>query len=153
MHFALDARTEELRTELRDFIDTHVVPAEETFVDQVAALEDPWAWSTVPVLQDLRAEARRRGLWNLFLPHVTEWTPNPVSNVDYAPLAELMGRSAIAPLVFNWAEGGRTPPLPQSARFPTLDPLLRAVGVEPPQGTRLGGFVLVRNAVTQRRIK
>ena len=46
-------------------------PAEPVFHDQLGALEDRWAWSTVPVLEELRAEARRRGLWNLFLPAST----------------------------------------------------------------------------------
>ena len=46
-------------------------------------------------MEDLKAEARRRGLWNLFLPHKTEWTDG-LSNVDYAPLAEIMGRSPLA---------------------------------------------------------
>src|ERR687896_1672776 len=47
------------------------------------------------VLEDLKAEARARGLWNLFLPHRTQWTEG-LSNVDYAPLAEIMGRSPLA---------------------------------------------------------
>ena len=44
------------------------------------------------MIEELKAEARERGLWNLFLPHVTPWTPDPVSNLDYAPLAEITGR-------------------------------------------------------------
>src|SRR5256714_11196357 len=46
-------------------------------------------------MEELKAEARRRGLWNLFLPHKTEWTEG-LSNLDYAPLAEILGRSFIA---------------------------------------------------------
>ena len=42
-------------------------------------------------MEDLKAEARARGLWNLFLPHRTEWTPEPLSNLDYAHLAEITG--------------------------------------------------------------
>jgi acyl-CoA dehydrogenase len=55
------------------------------------ALEDPWAWTRVPLLQELKAEARARGLWNLFLPgeHGAGLT-----NLQYAPLAEITGRSA-----------------------------------------------------------
>ena len=48
-----------------------------------------------PVIEELKAEARARGLWNLFLPHKTQWTEG-LSNLDYAPLAEVMGRSGIA---------------------------------------------------------
>src|SRR5207253_2927026 len=55
-----------------------------------------------PVMEELKAEARRRGLWNLFLPHETEWGGG-LSNVDYAPLAEITGRSFIAPEALNSA--------------------------------------------------
>src|SRR5204862_4197593 len=48
-----------------------------------------------PVMEDLKADAKRRGLWNLFLPHKTQWTDG-LSNLDYAPLAEVMGRSPLA---------------------------------------------------------
>ena len=58
MDFALDARTEELREQLLDFMDSHVDPAEQVFEDQLVAMDDPFAWSTAPVLQELRAEAR-----------------------------------------------------------------------------------------------
>jgi acyl-CoA dehydrogenase len=53
-----------------------------------------------PILETLKQEARARGLWNLFLPHRTEWTEG-LSNLDYAPLAEISGRSSIAPEVLN----------------------------------------------------
>jgi acyl-CoA dehydrogenase len=101
MDFALDARTEELRSELLDFMGTHVHPAEPVFHEQLAALEDRWAWTRVPVLAELRAEARRRGLWNAFLPgeHGAGLT-----NLQYAPLAEITGRSPhLAPAALNCA--------------------------------------------------
>src|SRR5690606_38951510 len=97
----LDAKTEELRERLLDFMATHVYPAEPVFEQQLAAQPDRWAWDTVPVLAELRAEARRRGLWNLFLPgeHGAGLT-----NVQYAPLAEITGRSpALAPAALNCA--------------------------------------------------
>ena len=53
-----------------------------------------------PIIEDLKAEARRRGLWNLFLPHRTQWTEG-LSNLDYAPLAEITGRSHLAPEALN----------------------------------------------------
>lgn len=99
MDFAFDARTEELRARLLDFVETHVYPAEPVFHEQVAALENRWAWTTVPVLAELRAEAKSRGLWNLFLPgeHGAGLT-----NVQYAPLAEITGRSGhLAPAALN----------------------------------------------------
>jgi acyl-CoA dehydrogenase len=101
MDFALDARTEELRSQLLDFMGTHVHPAEPVFHEQLAALEDRWAWTRVPVLGELRAEARRRGLWNAFLPgeHGAG-----LSNLQYAPLAEITGRSPhVAPAALNCA--------------------------------------------------
>ncbi len=90
MEFSLSPRCHELRDKLTQFMDDHVYPAEAVYEQQLAA-GDPHP----PILEDLKAEARRRGLWNLFLPHKTQWTEG-LSNVDYAPLAEIMGRSAIA---------------------------------------------------------
>lgn len=101
MDFAYDARTEELRATLLDFMDSHVYPAEPVFAEQIGQLDNRWAWDSVPVLAELRAEARRRGLWNLFLPgeHGAGLT-----NAQYAPLAEITGRSAhLAPAVLNCA--------------------------------------------------
>ncbi len=90
MDFEFDPRTEELRATLLGFMDSHVYPNEAVFHEQVAALDNPWAWTTVPVLAELRAQARSRGLWNLFLPgeHGAGLT-----NLQYAPLAEILGRS------------------------------------------------------------
>ncbi|WP_181697097.1 acyl-CoA dehydrogenase family protein [Nocardia sp. GTS18] len=101
MDFAYDARTEELRATLLDFMESHVYPAEAVFRAQLGQLDNRWAWDSVPVLAELRAEARSRGLWNLFLPgeHGAGLT-----NLQYAPLAEITGRSAgLAPAVFNCA--------------------------------------------------
>jgi len=101
MEFQFDSRTEELRENLLDFMDDQIYPAEPVFHEQLGQLEDPWAWDSVPVLAELRAEARRRGLWNLFLPgeHGAGLT-----NLQYAPLAEITGRSGhLAPAVLNCA--------------------------------------------------
>ncbi|GAB2867226.1 acyl-CoA dehydrogenase family protein [Nocardioides pacificus] len=101
MDFTFDERTEQMRAELLDFMDSHVHPAEQVFHDQLAALEDRWAWSTVPVLAELRAEARKRGLWNLFLPGEEG---GGLTNLQYAPLAEITGRSPhLAPAALNCA--------------------------------------------------
>src|SRR6185437_4523998 len=98
MDFGFDATTESLRAQLLDFMDSRVYPAEKAFHEQLAGLPDRWAWSTVPVLAELRAQARARGLWNLFLPgeHGAGLT-----NVQYAPLAEITGRSHLAPAALN----------------------------------------------------
>ena len=99
MDFDFDARTLELRDNLLEFMREHVYPAEPVARAQHAGLDDPWAWDSVPVLADLRSEARARGLWNLFLPgeHGAGLT-----NLQYAPLAEITGRSAhLAPAALN----------------------------------------------------
>ena len=101
MDFAFDARTEELRAGLLDFMDTRVHPAEPVFHQQLDALADRWAWDSVPVLAELRAEARERGLWNLFLPGEDG---AGLTNLEYAVLAEISGRALhLAPAVMNCA--------------------------------------------------
>jgi acyl-CoA dehydrogenase len=102
MDFALDARTQELQEQLLDFMAAKIEPAEPVFHDQLEAMADPFAWSTAPVLQDLRAEARERGLWNLFLPGDDYGAG--LTNLQYAPLAEITGRSGhLAPPALNCA--------------------------------------------------
>ncbi len=106
MDFALDDRTEEMRATLLDFMASHVLPAEARFAEEMAALEDRWAWSRTPVVTELRAAARERGLWNLFLPGKagTEHGAPGLTNLQYAPLAELSGRSMhLAPPAMNCA--------------------------------------------------
>ncbi|MUL46384.1 acyl-CoA dehydrogenase [Mycobacterium sp. CBMA293] len=101
MEFAYDAKTNEMIAEITAFMDSHVYPAEKRFHEQLAALDNRWAWDSVPVLTELRAEARRRGLWNLFLPGQKG---AGLTNLQYAPLAEITGRSIqLAPAVFNCA--------------------------------------------------
>ena len=92
MEFSLSPRCEELREKLTQFMDDHVYPAEAVYEEQLAA--GP-SGGHPPIMEELKAEARRRGLWNLFLPHKTQWTDG-LSNIDYAPLAEIMGRVWIA---------------------------------------------------------
>ncbi|MEU9859346.1 acyl-CoA dehydrogenase family protein [Streptomyces sp. NPDC047971] len=101
MDFQYDARTQELRENLLDFMDSQVHPAEPVFHEQLAALDDPWAWDSVPVLKELRDAARARGLWNLFLPGKDG---AGLTNLQYAPLAEISGRSLhLAPPAMNCA--------------------------------------------------
>ncbi|MBM0227329.1 acyl-CoA dehydrogenase family protein [Micromonospora sp. ATA51] len=98
MDFSLDPRTEGLRDNLLDFMDSHIYPAEHVFHEELGQLGNRWAWDSVPVLAQLRAAARKRGLWNLFLPgeHGAGLT-----NLQYAPLAEITGRSHLAPAALN----------------------------------------------------
>ena len=90
MDFAFDARTEELRAKLLTFMDEHVHPAEAVAAEQRARLDSPW--DTPAVVDELKAEARKQGLWNLFLPDA-EYGAG-LTNLQYAPLAEITDRSA-----------------------------------------------------------
>jgi len=102
MNLEQTPRGKELEATLLEFMDSHVYPAEAVYEEQMAALGDPHGHPQI--VEDLKAEARSRGLWNLFLPHRTEWTPEPLSNLDYAYLAEITGRSiALAPEAMNCA--------------------------------------------------
>src|SRR5918996_5698105 len=98
MDFALSPRAEELRKRLEAFMDECVYPNEALHRRQIAESDDPHAHA--PVLDELKVEARSRGLWNLFLPHDTEWSEG-LSNLDYAPLAEITGRSPLGPEAIN----------------------------------------------------
>ena len=102
MDFAYDARTEEFRSQLQAFIDEHIVPAEPVFAEQAAKLaSEGRGWERPPVMDDLKAKARKRGLWNLFLAHHPEGAG--LTNLQYAPLAELSGRSFLTPEALNCA--------------------------------------------------
>jgi acyl-CoA dehydrogenase len=90
-------KTEELRERLLEFMDEYVYPAEATYRDQVEASGDPFFHP--PVMEELKVEARKRGLWNLFLPD--ERFGAGLTNLEYAPLAEITGRSPIAPEALN----------------------------------------------------
>lgn len=92
MDFELSERCLKLSERLEAFMDEHVYPAEEIYAEQLRGSGDPHYQP--PVVEELKEEARRRGLWNLFQPH-PDWGPG-LSNVEYAPLAEIMGRSPIA---------------------------------------------------------
>jgi acyl-CoA dehydrogenase len=99
MDFAFDETTLELQRRLEAFMDECVYPAEARFREEAHAAADPW--STPPVLEELKAEARRRGLWNLFLPRTHEHGAG-LTNLQYAPLAEITGRNPwIAPEAIN----------------------------------------------------
>jgi acyl-CoA dehydrogenase len=97
MDFEFDAKTVELRDRLLAFMDAYIYPNERVFEEQVAASP---RWTTPTIMDELKAKARAEGLWNLFLPH--DERGGGISNLQYAPLCEIMGRSPrLAPEVFN----------------------------------------------------
>ena len=99
MDFAYDDTTLDLQRRLLAFMDECVYPAEPRFRDEASSLED--RWGTPPVLEELKLEARRRGLWTLFLPATHEFGAG-LTNLQYAPLAEITGRNPwIAPEAMN----------------------------------------------------
>lgn len=96
--FEISERAQKYRSDLLEFMDERVYPAEAVYETQMAESGDPHFQP--PILEELKAEARKRGLWNLFHPH-PEWGPG-LTNSEYAPLAEIMGRSPhLAPEACN----------------------------------------------------
>jgi acyl-CoA dehydrogenase len=102
MDFSHSARTRDLLKRIQAFMRTHIEPLEQShFAEAVAAGANPdWtAWQVNPQVEALKEKARADGLWNLFLPDAE--LGGGLSNVEYAPLAEAMGRSFIASEIFN----------------------------------------------------
>jgi acyl-CoA dehydrogenase len=127
MDFAISARAEELREQLREFLDTVVDPALPTYQEQVRDSGDPHFHP--PVMEELKADARQRGLWNMFLPDSEHGMG--LTNAEYAPLCELMGRNPLLAEATNCAapDTGNMEILHQFGtplqREQFLDPLLR----------------------------
>ena len=100
MDFEFSDRCKTLLDRLQSFMERHVYPNERTIYDQVFAQPDDFRqWQPLEILEELKEKARTAGLWNLFLPE-SEFGAN-LGNLDYAPLAEIMGRSYWAPEIFN----------------------------------------------------
>jgi acyl-CoA dehydrogenase len=98
MDFELTDRCKEFQERVQAFMDERIYPAEGVVHQQLSEADTPYFHP--PVMEELKDEARARGLWNLFQPH-DEWGPG-LSNAEYAPLAEIMGRSVgIAPEAMN----------------------------------------------------
>jgi acyl-CoA dehydrogenase len=99
MNFSFDDKTEDLRRQVLSFMDEYVFPAERTYAEQLASVDDPLNFEP-PIKQELRDLARTRGLWNLFLPD-SHWGAG-LTNMQYAPLAEITGWSPeLAPEAMN----------------------------------------------------
>ncbi|HEV8557275.1 MAG TPA: acyl-CoA dehydrogenase family protein [Actinophytocola sp.] len=97
MDFAHSAKAADYIQRVGEFIRTEIEPVEPEYLRTLHAQENPYV--VLPVIEELKAKARGQGLWNLFLPGTGRGAG--LSNVEYAPLAELMGRSFIAPEIFN----------------------------------------------------
>lgn len=101
MDFSIDDRTNSLKAQLEEFMDEHVYPAEAEFHAELEAMDNPFHWTASTVMVRLRAEAKKQGLWNLFLPGEEG---AGLTNVQYATLAEVSGRSrTLAPAAMNCA--------------------------------------------------
>ena len=96
MLFEFSARVRDLESRLRTFMDGHIYPNEKLYHEQIAAGD---RWKPTPIIEELKGKARAAGLWNLFLPD-NEYGAG-LTNFEYAPLCEIMGRSPMAPEVFN----------------------------------------------------
>ncbi len=96
MHFEYSDKVKELQKRLLAFMDEYIYPNERVFYQQI---DEGDRWQPTAIIEELKPVARAAGLWNLFLPE------NPygegLSNLEYAPLCEIMGRSTMAPVVFN----------------------------------------------------
>jgi len=95
MDFNFSAKVKDLQRRLQAFMDEHIYPNEQRFYDEIERNR----WSPTRVIEELKPKARAAGLWNLFLPG--DENGAGLTNLEYAPLCEIMGRSLMAPEVFN----------------------------------------------------
>ena len=101
MDFAYSPKVEELRARLLAFMDEHIYPNEHKFDEEIEAnRRNGNAWIPTKLIEELKPKAQAAGLWNLFLPKSAR-APEGLSNLEYAPLCEIMGRVHMAPEVFN----------------------------------------------------
>jgi len=95
MQFEFSQKSKDLQQQLTAFMNEHIYPNEQRFYDEI----ERERWSPTRIIEELKPKARAAGLWNLFLPHDDHGAG--LSNLEYAPLCEIMGRSVMAPEVFN----------------------------------------------------
>ncbi|AKG05139.1 acyl-CoA dehydrogenase [Salimicrobium jeotgali] len=98
MDFSYNEKTKEYRKAVRSFMQEYVYPNEKVFAEQLNAQPDRWS-GIPPIIEELKKKARSLGLWNLFLPD--EEIGGGLTNLEYAPLCEEMGKSMLAPEIFN----------------------------------------------------
>src|SRR5438552_1414446 len=95
MHFEFSGKVKSLQQRLHACMGEHVYPNEKKYYEQIE--ED--RWRPVPIIEELKPKARAAGLWNLFLPASEHGAG--LTNLEYAPLCEIMGRVVMAPEIFN----------------------------------------------------
>src|ERR1700756_4489774 len=95
VNFEFSEKVKDLQRRLQAFLDEHIYPNEQRYHDEI----DRNPWSPTKIIEELKPKARSAGLWNLFLPESEHGAG--LTNLEYAPLCEMMGRSAMAPEVFN----------------------------------------------------
>jgi len=95
MHFEFSDKVKDLQKRLTAFMDEHIYPNEKRFYQEIESNR----WAPTRIIEELKPKARAAGLWNLFLPH--DENGAGLNNLEYAPLCEIMGRSTMAPEVFN----------------------------------------------------
>jgi acyl-CoA dehydrogenase len=95
MNFEFNEKTKDLQGRLQAFMDEHVYPNEQRFHDEIRRDR----WKPTRIMEELKSKARTAGLWNLFLPN--HENGSGLTNLEYAPLCEIMGRSEMAPEAFN----------------------------------------------------
>jgi acyl-CoA dehydrogenase len=95
VHFEFSEKSKELQRRLLTFVDEHIYPNEQRFQEEI----ERDRWKPTRVIEELKPKARAAGLWNLFLPN--DASGDGLTNLEYAPLCEVMGRSMMAPEVFN----------------------------------------------------
>ena len=105
MHFEYSEKVKYLQKKLNAFMDEYIYPNEQLFAAQIEEnTRNGKRWSPVQIIEDLKPKARAEGLWNLFLPHESDPEGKyggGLTNLEYAPLCEIMGRSPMASEVFN----------------------------------------------------
>ena len=131
MHFDYTPKVKAFQARLTDFMNEHIYPNEQRFFAEIAANRARGnAWVSTTLIEELKPKARAAGLWNLFLPH-SRRAPEGLSNLEYAPLCEIMGRVPFAPEVFNCSapDTGNMETLEryasESLKDQWLEPLLR----------------------------
>ncbi len=102
MEFDYSERCQTLQAKLLRFMDEHIYPNEKAYKEEIDrnGTDKGNRWLATQIIEDLKPKAREQGLWNLFLPQSVR-APEGLSNLDYAPLCEIMGRVSWAPEVFN----------------------------------------------------
>jgi acyl-CoA dehydrogenase len=99
MNFDYSEKVQDLQQRVRSFMHEHIAPNESLYYEHISPTAGEQRWTPVPIIEELKPKAKAAGLWNLFLPESGHGAG--LTNLEYAPLCEIMGRSPMAPEVFN----------------------------------------------------